>query len=65
MIDPEDAYRFLSVTGGVEETTTEGAREHIDELAHRYMGQDYPNPIESERVILRIRPEDVFTRELS
>ncbi|MEF8888262.1 MAG: TIGR03618 family F420-dependent PPOX class oxidoreductase [Haloarculaceae archaeon] len=65
MVDPEDPYRFLSVTGEVEETTTEGAREHIDELAHRYMGQDYPNPIESERVILRIRPDDVFRRELS
>jgi PPOX class probable F420-dependent enzyme len=65
MVDPEDPYRYLSVTGEVEEMTTEGAREHIDELAHRYMGQDYPNPIQSERVILRIRPDDVFKRELS
>jgi PPOX class probable F420-dependent enzyme len=65
MVDPEDPYRFLSVTGEVEEMTTEGAREHIEELAHRYMGQDYPNPIQSERVILRIRPDDVFKRDLS
>ena len=62
MTDPDDPYRFLSVTGRVEAITTDGAREHIDELAGRYMGKaEYPNPIQSERVILRIRPEEVFT----
>ncbi|WP_159901625.1 pyridoxamine 5'-phosphate oxidase family protein [Salinirussus salinus] len=65
MVDPDNPYRYLSVTGEVEETTTEGAREHIDELAQRYMDQEYPNPIQSERVILRIRPDEVFKRELS
>jgi len=59
--DPDNPYRFLSVTGEVEEITTEGAREHIDELTRRYMGEEeYPNPIESERVILRIRPDRLF-----
>lgn len=62
MADPDDPYRFLSATGEVEEITTEGARDHIDELALRYMGvEEYPNPIQSERVILRIRPDRVFT----
>jgi PPOX class probable F420-dependent enzyme len=62
MVDPDNPYRFLSVTGEVEEITTEGAREHIDELAMRYTGEpEYPNPIQSERVILRIRPEKVFS----
>jgi len=62
MLDPENPYRFLSVTGEVEEITTEGAREHIDELAHRYTGEDeYQNPIQTERIILRIRPEEVFS----
>jgi len=61
MTDPEDPYRFLSVTGEVDAVTTEGARDHIDELAGRYMGEDeYPQPIQSERVILRIRADDVF-----
>jgi len=61
MIDPDDPYRFLSVTGEVSATKTEGARQHIDELTKRYMGEDeYPNPIESERVVLRIRPDEVF-----
>jgi PPOX class probable F420-dependent enzyme len=61
MTDPDDPYRFLSVTGEVDEVTTDGAREHIDELAMRYMGEEeYPQPIESERVLLKIRADDVF-----
>lgn len=60
MTDPDDPYRMLSVTGEVDEITTDGAREHIDELAQRYMGTDeYPNPIRTERVIISIRPERV------
>ena len=62
MVDPDNPYRFLSVTGEVEEITTEGAREHIDALAKRYTGEDeYQNPIQTERIILRIRPDEVFT----
>jgi len=62
MTDPDNPYRFLSVTGEVDEVTTEGAREHIDDLAMRYMGEDeYPNPIESERVVLRIRADEVYS----
>jgi PPOX class probable F420-dependent enzyme len=61
MADPENPYRYLSVTGEVEEITAEGAREHIDELAQRYIGSDYGTPIQTERVILRIRPEEVLT----
>ncbi|MFB6207460.1 MAG: PPOX class F420-dependent oxidoreductase, partial [Haloglomus sp.] len=53
MTDPENPYRMLSVRGEVAEVTTEGAREHIDELTKRYMGQEeYPNPIQTERVLL-------------
>lgn len=60
MVDPENPYRFLSVTDEVKETTTEGAREHIDTLAERYTGEaEYPNPIRTERVVLRIRPDEV------
>lgn len=60
MTDPEDPYRYLSVTGTVVETTTEGAREHADELAYRYIDDEYPSEIETERLLLRIRPDDVF-----
>lgn len=62
MIDPDSPYRFLSVTGEVTEITAEGAGEHIDALAQRYLGKDeYPNPPRTERVILRIRPTEVLT----
>jgi PPOX class probable F420-dependent enzyme len=62
MTDPDDPYRWLSVTGEVDEVTTEGAREHIDELAARSMGADSdPSPVETERVVLRIRPDEVFS----
>ncbi|WP_135661610.1 pyridoxamine 5'-phosphate oxidase family protein [Halorhabdus rudnickae] len=62
MIDPENPYRFLSETGEVVETTTEGARKHIDTLAYRYLGEgEYPTLIETERVILRSRADDVIT----
>lgn len=61
MVDPDNPYRFLSVTGEVGAITTEGAREHIDELARRYTGEDeYQNEIQDERVIFRIRPDEVF-----
>jgi len=60
MIDPGNPYRSLSVIGEVEEITTEGAREHIDELAQRYTGDDYQIPIQTERVILRIRADEAM-----
>ncbi|PSP82241.1 PPOX class F420-dependent enzyme [Halobacteriales archaeon QS_1_68_17] len=60
MTDPDDPYRRLSVLGTVEEFREEGAREHIDELARRYIGEDYPNEVETERVILVVRPDRVF-----
>ena len=62
MTDPDDPYRMLSVIGEVETVTTEGARAHIDELAGRYTGTpEYQPPIRTERVLLRIRPDEVMT----
>lgn len=60
MTDPDDPYRRLSIMGEVEDITTDGARAHIDELSRRYTGEDYQNPIGTERVILEIRPDRVF-----
>ncbi|MDZ7702177.1 MAG: PPOX class F420-dependent oxidoreductase [Halobacteriales archaeon] len=60
VLDPDDPYRRLSVMGVVEEATTDGAREHIEQLSHRYTGGPYPGEIETERVLWRIRPERVF-----
>ena len=63
-LDPEDPYRYVSVRGTVAEVTEEGAVDHIDQLAQRYMGVDeYPNHGEEQgpRVIIRIEPDRVVT----
>lgn len=66
MCDPEDPYRYCSAWGEVVEFQTEGAVDHIDELAGRYMGVDeypYHDDDEGERVIVRIEPTSVVADE--
>jgi hypothetical protein len=62
MVDPSNPYNTLSIRGNVAEQTTEGADEHIDKLANKYLGVDkYPFRAAGEkRIILKIRPEKVF-----
>ena len=63
ILDPEDPYRYVGFQGEVVELTTDGAIEHIDELARRYMDVDeYPHHGEEggERVLVRIEPTRVF-----
>jgi len=57
--DPEDPYRYLQVRGRVVEITREGAEEHIDQLARRYLGvEEYPHRTPGEiRKIFKIKPE--------
>ena len=60
VVDPEDTYKWVSVSGTAE-LTTDGADSQIDRLAKKYLGQDeYPwrNP-EEERITVRITPEHV------
>jgi PPOX class probable F420-dependent enzyme len=54
----DDPYRYVEVRGVVHDVIDgPPARDHIDQLALRYFGRRYdPDEIESERVILRIRP---------
>ncbi len=61
--DPDNPYRYVSVKGKVEEITLEGADDHIDSLAKKYLGQDkYPGRKPGEvRVIYKIRPVSVST----
>ncbi|CAN0508906.1 unnamed protein product, partial [Phaeothamnion confervicola] len=48
-------YFFAEVRGTVVETIGGSiAREHIDRVAQRYVGTDYPSEVRSERVILKI-----------
>jgi PPOX class probable F420-dependent enzyme len=60
MTDPDDRYRALSVLGQIDEITEDGAREHIDELSRRYTGEEYQPEIQTSRVLLKIRPDEVI-----
>jgi PPOX class probable F420-dependent enzyme len=55
----ENPYEYVELRGRVAERTHEGADEHIDQLAKKYMGVDtYPlrQPGE-QRLIIRVEPE--------
>jgi PPOX class probable F420-dependent enzyme len=58
IMDPDNPYRYLEVRGRVAEVTEQGADEHIDRMAKKYLGQDkYPFREPGEvRVIYRIDP---------
>ncbi len=59
LVDPDNPYRYLEVRGTVVERTTDGADEHINKMAKKYIGQDvYPFRQPGEvRVIYKIKPE--------
>jgi hypothetical protein len=58
-LDPDNPYRYLEVRGRVSEVTEEGASDHIDKMAKKYMGVDkYPYRSAGEvRVLYKIKPE--------
>ncbi len=62
IIDPTNPYNTVSIRGTVTEQVLEGADDHIDKMAKKYLGVDkYPFRSPGEkRVILRIMPEKVF-----
>jgi PPOX class probable F420-dependent enzyme len=61
VVDPGNAWRVASVRGQVVDVTTEGADEHIDELARKYLGvESYPYRRPGQpRVKVTIAPEDI------
>lgn len=59
VIDPDNPYRYVEVRGRVREITQNGADEHIDRMAKKYLGQDkypYGQPGE-QRVLYKIAIE--------
>ena len=60
--DPDNQFRYIEVRGVVEEMTTEGGGESMNELALLYTGKpkrygiEAPPREESERVLLKIKP---------
>jgi PPOX class probable F420-dependent enzyme len=64
--DMKDPYRFVEVRGEVVgKVKGQEAREHIDELSHKYRGEPYQTSIQSERVVLRIAPSRQVVRDPS
>ncbi len=65
--DPDNPNRYVAVRGRVVEITEEGADEHLDRLARRYLARDhypptwrFPNEV---RRIYKIKPEHVTAWE--
>ena len=60
VIDPQDQYRWIAVSGRAE-LTTDGADAQIDRLAKKYLGKDeYPwRSPEEQRINVRIRPHRI------
>ena len=59
IMDPENPYRYLEIRGKVSEATEQGADQHIDKMAKKYLGAEkYPwNRPGDERVVVVVRPE--------
>ena len=62
IVDPDNLYRYLQIRGSVKGSTTDGAREHIDRLAEKYLGTpSYENYQGETRVSYCIQIESVNT----
>lgn len=60
IIDSSNPYHYAEVRGRVvEEVRGAPALAHIHALSHKYNGTDYGNAIQSERVMLKIAPDEV------
>jgi PPOX class probable F420-dependent enzyme len=58
----ENPYEYVEIRGRVAERTHEGADEHIDSMAKKYLDQDtYPYRQPGEvRVMITVEPQHVF-----
>jgi PPOX class probable F420-dependent enzyme len=62
IVDETNPYSMVTIRGRVVEQSTEGADEHIDKLARRYLNAErYPSHSPNvKRIILKIKPEKIF-----
>lgn len=60
--DPDDPSRYFQVRGRVVEITTNGAVDHIETLAQKYLGTPYPwyGGRDQVRVLFVIKPEKII-----
>lgn len=63
--DHANPYSMVTVRGKVIEHSTDGAEEHIDRMAKKYLGMDkYPGRAPGEkRVLLKIKPNKIFHKK--
>jgi PPOX class probable F420-dependent enzyme len=59
--DPQDPSRYIEVRGRVVGITEDGATEHIETLAQRYLGGPYPwfGGRDQTRLLVTIEPERI------
>lgn len=58
--DPGNPYRYMQIRASIASVTEEGAREHIDRLAGKYLGTpEYGNYQGETRVIYLLQPVSV------
>jgi PPOX class probable F420-dependent enzyme len=58
IVDPDNPYRYVQIRGRVRRVTEDGAAQHIDSLAKKYLGKDkYPHAQPGEvRLMAEIEP---------
>lgn len=59
VVNHDDPYEYVTITGRVESETHEGANEHIEKMAQKYWGKEYGLKPGDQRVLLRVHPEKV------
>jgi PPOX class probable F420-dependent enzyme len=61
VVNQENPYEYVEIRGRVAESTHEGAEQHIDALAKKYLGQDtYPDRRPGEvRLMITVEPQHV------
>lgn len=64
LLDPNNPYRYMEIRGRVVEISEQGADEHINQLAKKYLGVDqYPYRQPGEvRMLCKVTPEHVRTQ---
>ncbi len=60
--NPSNPYKYVLIKGRVAEQTREGADDHIDQMAYKYMGvEKYPKRSQDEkRVLIYIEPVKIL-----
>jgi len=54
--DPKNPYRYLQIRGEIAEHTTQGADEHINQLALKYDNEPWKYREGQKRIIYKIKP---------